>query len=143
VCRGGTTVGEIFFEFLYLNKDRRSAHSDPVGAFALVVVFQALLHVLGDTDAEGAVGALENVTVKHCEIWCPSTSLGTPYPSPDVVEAGGVEPPSEKPCCSKTTCLSRSDCFAVSAQNGQDAPAASPMISPARYGPKRASQPAV
>ena len=26
----------------------------------------------------------------------------------DVVEAGGVEPPSEKPCHQKTTCLARS-----------------------------------
>jgi len=60
-----------------------------------------------------------------------------------MVEAGGVEPPSEKPCYPKPTCLSRSDCFAASAQSGQDALAASPMISPARYGPKRAGQPAV
>ena len=59
------------------------------------------------------------------------------------MEAGGVEPPSEKPCYPKTTCLSRSDCFAAGAQSGQDALAASPMISPARYGPKRAGQPAV
>jgi len=69
--------------------------------------------------------------------------LGTPYPSPDIVEAGGVEPPSEKPCHPKTTCLSRSDCFAASAQSGQDALATSPIISPARYGPKRAGQPTV
>jgi hypothetical protein len=60
-----------------------------------------------------------------------------------MVEAGGVEPPSEKPCNSKTTCLSRSEWFARRAQSGQDALLASPMISPAHYGPKRAGQPTV
>jgi len=33
--------------------------------------------------------------------------------------------------------------FAVRAQSGQETRPASPMISPTRYGPKRASQPAV
>ena len=60
-----------------------------------------------------------------------------------MVEAGGVEPPSEKPCNSKTTCLSRSDCFTGRAQSGQDAPPASPMILPPHYGPKRDGQPTV
>ena len=60
-----------------------------------------------------------------------------------MVEAGGVEPPSEKPCNPKTTCLSRSDGFAEGTQSGQDAPPASPMISPLRYGPKRDGQPTV
>jgi hypothetical protein len=63
---------------------------------------------------------------------------------PDImVEAGGVEPPSEKPCHPKTTCLARSEGFAGEAQSEQDAPPASPIILPARYGPKRASQPTV
>ena len=53
-----------------------------------------------------------------------------------MVEAGGVEPPSEKPCHPKTTCLARSNrgaatravrSFAARAQSGQDARAASPM----------------
>lgn len=69
-----------------------------------------------------------------------------------LLEAGGVEPPSEKPCHPKTTCLARSArslpvrasrCFADDAQSEQDAPPASPMILPAHYGPKRASQPAI
>jgi len=60
-----------------------------------------------------------------------------------MVEAGGVEPPSEKPCHSKTTCLSRSDGFTGRAQSGQDALPASPMILPAHYGPKRDGQPTV
>jgi hypothetical protein len=59
------------------------------------------------------------------------------------LEAGGVEPPSEKPCYPKTTCLSRSDCFVGRTQNGQDAPPTSPIISPLRYGPKRNGQPTV
>src|SRR5271167_3412675 len=61
----------------------------------------------------------------------------------EILEAGGVEPPSEKPCNTKTTCLSRSVGFADRAQNRQDALAASPMISPPHYGPKRDSQPTV
>jgi hypothetical protein len=60
-----------------------------------------------------------------------------------ILEAGGVEPPSEKPCHPKTTCLSRSKGFAGSAQNRQDAIPTSPMISPERYGPKRSGQPTV
>jgi hypothetical protein len=52
------------------------------------------------------------------------------------MEAGGVEPPSEKPCNSKTTCLACSACgptaravraFAGVAQNRQDAQPASPI----------------
>jgi len=78
-------------EFLCPDEGHRPARGGPGGAFALVVVLHALLQVVGDTDVEGVVGALENVTVEHCEIWCPSTSLGTPHPSPDVVEAGELE----------------------------------------------------
>jgi len=59
------------------------------------------------------------------------------------LEAGGVEPPSEKPCHPKTTCLSRSEGFADEAQSGQDAPPASPMFSPPHYGPKCDGQPTV
>ena len=44
-----------------------------------------------------------------------------------MVEAGGVEPPSEKPCHPKTTCLSHSSGFVEGAQNGQDAPPTSPI----------------
>jgi len=44
-----------------------------------------------------------------------------------MVEAGGVEPPSEKRYGSKTTCLSHSICFASRAWNAQDAQLASPM----------------
>jgi len=60
-----------------------------------------------------------------------------------MVEAGGVEPPSEKPCNTKSTCLSRSEGFAGRAQNRQDALPASPMISPPHCGPKRGNQPTV
>jgi len=61
----------------------------------------------------------------------------------ELVEAGGVEPPSEKPCNTKSTCLSRSEGFADRAQNRQDALPASPMISPPHCGPKRGNQPTV
>ena len=44
-----------------------------------------------------------------------------------MVEAGGVEPPSEKRNGPKTTCLSHSICFASHAWNAQDAVLASPM----------------
>ena len=67
-----------------------------------------------------------------------------------MVEAGGVEPPSEKPCCQKTTCVAHSfrgrplralRAFAARGQYGQETRAASPMISPAQCGPKCAGQP--
>ena len=44
-----------------------------------------------------------------------------------MVEAGGVEPPSEKRYGSKPTCLSHSICFARPAWNAQDALRASPI----------------
>ncbi len=44
-----------------------------------------------------------------------------------MVEAGGVEPPSEKRNGPKTTCLAHSIWFAGRAWNAQDAPPASPM----------------
>jgi hypothetical protein len=44
-----------------------------------------------------------------------------------MVEAGGVEPPSEKRYGPKPTCLSHSICFASCAWNAQDAPPASPI----------------
>ena len=67
----------------------------------------------------------------------------------EIVEAGGVEPPSEKPCNQKTTCLSRSQAalprgnplFAGRGQNGQETKPASPMISLAQHGPRSARQP--
>ena len=59
------------------------------------------------------------------------------------MEAGGVEPPSEKLCHPKTTCLARSVLFVDGTQSGQDAPPTSPMISPPHYGPKRDGQPTV
>jgi len=45
-----------------------------------------------------------------------------------MVEAGGVEPPSEKRYGPKTTCLSHSIWFAGTAWNAQDAPPASPIV---------------
>jgi hypothetical protein len=44
-----------------------------------------------------------------------------------MVEAGGVEPPSEKRYGPKTTCLSHSIWFASGAWNAQDALPASPI----------------
>ena len=45
----------------------------------------------------------------------------------EMVEAGGVEPPSEKRYGPKTTCLSHSIWFACGAWNAQDALPASPI----------------
>jgi len=59
-----------------------------------------------------------------------------------MVEAGGVEPPSEKRYGLKTTCVAHSVFFARHAQNEQETQPASPMISPKPYGPKGSSQPA-
>ena len=46
----------------------------------------------------------------------------------DLVEAGGVEPPSEKRYSPKPTCLSHSIWFANRARNAQEALSASPII---------------
>ena len=58
----------------------------------------------------------------------------------DMVEAGGVEPPSEKRYATEPTCLSQFVWFASRAWNEQETPPASPMISPTPYGPKGAGQ---
>src|SRR5579862_2082500 len=52
---------------------------------------------------------------------------GQPAARDGLVEAGGVEPPSEKRYGSKTTCLSHSIGFAGCAWNAQDAQSTSPM----------------
>ena len=71
----------------------------------------------------------------------------------NMVEAGGVEPPSEKRYGQKPTCLAqfgvRPDpcgpyrAFAFRAQNEQETRPTSPMCLALRYGPKRFGQPAV
>ena len=45
-----------------------------------------------------------------------------------MVEAGGVEPPSEKRYATEPTCLSQFVCFASRAWNEQETPSASPMV---------------
>jgi hypothetical protein len=45
-----------------------------------------------------------------------------------MVEAGGVEPPSEKRCDTKTTCLAQFVVFAGGAWNEQETLPASPMV---------------
>ena len=45
-----------------------------------------------------------------------------------MVEAGGVEPPSEKRYDTKPTCLAQFGCFAFRAQNEQETRPASPMV---------------
>jgi len=72
------------------------------------------------------------------------------------MEAGGVEPPSEKPCHPKPTCVARSGCnrppnlrggpFALSPLAlgaGKTRRELVRWVSPARSGPKRTSQPAL
>ena len=110
----------------------RQTPSCPVGTFAPIMLPAAALGVFGNSDIKRIVDAAEDVAVLHENKF-----------SAIILEAGGVEPPSEMPCYSKTTCLSRSVGFAGRTQSGQDALPASPMISPAHYGPKRASQPTV
>ena len=70
-----------------------------------------------------------------------------------MVEAGGVEPPSEKRYDTKPTCLALFRCaakllracrpFAFRAQNEQEMRPASPIGLAWRSGPKRFGQPAV
>jgi len=92
----------------------RAAACGPGGASASVVSRYALLEIVGDAYVVGAVAALEDVAVEHRgrkgeeghEV--PLTFVRDTISWSDMVEAGGVEPPSEKPCHQKTTCLARS-----------------------------------
>ena len=69
----------------------------------------------------------------------------------NILEAGGVEPPSEKRYETKPTCLAQFRvrnpgglrAFASRDQNEQETQLASPMDLAARYGPKRFGQFAV
>ena len=120
---------------------------------------ESLCEIVRDADVEGMVRALEDVAEMHSKTGArrlrrvgyarggisttntsaprlrPSGSARDTISSPEMVEAGGVEPPSEKPCHSKTTCLACSGCgpaeavraFADVAQNRQDAKPASPI----------------
>jgi len=91
----------------------RPACCCPIRAFALVVLVHATLRIVADTHVERAVRALEDVAKEHDRrrgaprLRPPGSAWDTASWS-DAVEAGGVEPPSEKPCHQKTTCLARS-----------------------------------
>lgn len=107
---------------------------------------------IGDLDRPMSPRNRNHRSISGCKhrtwLFCPSTRPNCGLAQDkislrEILEAGGVEPPSEKPCNSKTTCLSRSDCFTRRAQSGQDALPASPMILPPHYGPKRDGQPTV
>ena len=69
-------------------------------------------------------GDIEGAPKVHGESGRPQLIEGTAL---KMVEAGGVEPPSEKRYGSKTTCLSHSIWFASRAWNAQDALLASPI----------------
>jgi len=53
--------------------------------------------------------------------------LGTKFRLGEILEAGGVEPPSEERYGPKTTCLAHSVFFASGAQSEQETQPASPM----------------
>jgi hypothetical protein len=63
--------------------------------------------------------------------WNATTSkiaVSIDYRDFEMVEAGGVEPPSEKRCDTKTTCLAQFVVFAGGAWNEQETLPASPMV---------------
>jgi hypothetical protein len=113
------------------------------------VSLDALFQIICDADIKGVVSTAVAVAIVHAEdhrgasVGCPSASSGQNFCKTKILEAGGVEPPSEKPCNQKTTCLARSVRFADCAQSGQETQPTSPMVSPTHYGPKRAGQPTV
>ena len=134
---------------MLLCPDKRDGppRSRPIGAFALIVFDQSTIGIVRRAHVIRVIGASQDVSVKHgCFALRLALNAGLAQDKisrSEILEAGGVEPPSEKPCNSKTTCLSRSDCFTGRAQSGQDALPASPMILPPHYGPKRDGQPTV
>ncbi len=56
----------------------------------------ALFQIICDADIKGVVSTTEDVAIVHagglspCETLVPLDKLGTPFPSPELVEAGGV-----------------------------------------------------
>ena len=121
------------------HQPNRATGRSPIRTLARIVMSESLCEIVRDADVEGMVRALEDVAEMHSKTGAtrlrPLGSARDTISSPEMVEAGGVEPPSEKPCHSKTTCLACSGCgpaeavraFADVAQNRQDAKPASPI----------------
>jgi hypothetical protein len=80
-----------------------TARRSPVRAFTIVVLLQAPTRVVGYADIERGVSASEDVAIKHrrhvpllgTEL-CPSAGSGQNLRGAKILEAGGVEPPSEE-----------------------------------------------
>jgi hypothetical protein len=124
----------------------RASNRRPARAASFVVIPHTLRRIVGDAHIKRIIAAAGDVAIAHesalrrahrCRLAQDKISLR------EILEAGGVEPPSEKPCNTKSTCLSHSEGFAGRAQNRQDALPTSPMISPPHCGPKRGNQPTV
>jgi len=97
-------------------------------SFSLIVFPAAARGIFSHSDAKRATDAAKNVAEEHGAFLpfgspkCGAGSgqdfasrFGLPFDCAqgtkswsDLVEAGGVEPPSERPCSRKTTCLARS-----------------------------------
>src|SRR5712692_2090427 len=103
---------------------------------------ESALGIICSADIQRLVSAFEDVAEEHEECDLPLGKLGTKFSSAKTLEAGGVEPPSEKRYGPKPTCLARSIWFAGCAWNEQETRPTSPMLSPAHHGPRRSGQPA-
>ena len=124
-----------------------NAQRGPVRTFAPIVFVAAALRVFGNSYIKRAVGAATDVAAMHyghgARRLVPATTAGTlsghhirsnsefvstnPETQSEMVEAGGVEPPSEKRYEPKPTCLAQFICFARRAWNEQETQPASPM----------------
>ena len=139
---------------MLLCPDKRDGppRSRPVGAFALIVFDQSAIGIVRRAHVIRIIGAPLDVGVEHSYFalrralksglaqekflrghfalrLAPKHGLAQDKISlREILEAGGVEPPSEKRYGPKPTCLSHSICFAGRAWNAQDAPPASPIV---------------
>ncbi len=96
--------------FLGPNEAHRTPPSRPISSLTRIVLFESVMRILGNTHIEGKVGTFEDVNEEHRKAECPSArpkeGLARDKISLcEILEAGGVEPPSEKRNGQKTTCL--------------------------------------
>src|SRR3984893_8180734 len=113
------------------NQRDGAPRSCPLGAFALIVFDQSAIGIVRRAYIVRVIRAYQDAGGEHVYFalrLAPKHGLAQDKISLcEILEAGGVEPPSEKPCNSKTTCLSPSHCFTVATHNGQDPLPASPI----------------
>ena len=95
--------------FLGPDQMNRAARSCPVCTPTLIVSLFPGCRVICNADVERSVGTLKDIAVEHemVQLVPLAPAARDTIPSSGMVEAGGVEPPSEKRYGPKPTCLSQ------------------------------------